>query len=171
MERLFKKGISWLLLLGFVVLMASMFTGCKSEKKIFEKKKETVSVLEKKDVEFDHKIETNLDILFLDKSKSYTYVPVDPEKPSRVVHGKDTLDFTNTRIEVNENDVSSKTKDNSVIHVSGSDKTETEIDSKQKQINEQVEKKGTSPALIWGGLLFLFLAGIIWYFRKYIPFL
>lgn len=170
MGKIFTKAISWLLLLGFLILSASMFTGCKSVKKLFEKKKESVSVLEKKDVQFDQKIEADLDIVHLDKSKSYSFVPLDPEKTSTVIHGTDTLNFTNARIEVNKKDLVTTTKDNSVVNTRKKDQTETEIEKKTKEVKRDTEKTGTSPALIWGGLLLLLILIIIWYLRKQITF-
>ena len=143
-----------------------MCSSCKTVKKIFEKEKQSVSVLQKNDVEFDQNIKTDLDIIHLDKSESFSMVPVDPHKPSRVIRGKDTLDFTNTRIEVHKNDVTTNTKDNSIVNTHKKDQSQKESNASTKQVKRDVEKKGMSPALIWGSLLFLFLAGLIWYFKK-----
>lgn len=171
MGKLPTRTISRVLIIAFLLLMACMFTGCKTVKKLFEKKKESVSLIEKKDVQFDEKIQTSLDVIRLDKSESYSFVPVDPGKKSTVIHGKDTLNFTNARIEVNKKDVVTETRDNSVSTTSNSDHSKTQLDKKSKIVKRDVEKTGTSPALIWGFLILLLIAAAVWYFKKQIPFL
>lgn len=166
MGRIFTRILAVFLLFGFLIIMAAMFTGCKSVNKAKEKKKESVSLVQKNDVQLEQEIQTDLEIIQVDKSKKLSFESLDPEKPSEVIHGRDTIKFKNAKVKVDLKDQSLSTVDRSSETRKEKDQSELDLQAENEQKNLDLEKKGTSPVLIWSLLILVLIILAVWYLDK-----
>jgi LPXTG-motif cell wall-anchored protein len=154
-----------------VMILALLASGCRSKKKLVEKKVEKVSVLEKKDIKSAESIKADVSIISVSRNKKIKISPEDPQLPSRVIFGKDTLSLNNAKVEIEDSSASEKKEDKTESSSSSSDKSSSSASSETGEKKVDIEKTGVHSALIWGGLLLLLLVGAFFYFRKKIPFL
>lgn len=165
-------GIPVLILL---VILAILVGSCKSKKKLVDKKEKTVSELQSNDIKTEEEIKADVKLYTISSSEKITITPSNNDKPARVIKGKDTMDIFNAQVVIENNSASETREDKTVTGRSSSDQSSKETQSHSKEKNIDIEKTGTHPALIWGGLLLLLILIILaiarYYFKKKLPFL
>ncbi|WZL88301.1 hypothetical protein VS868_11910 [Salinimicrobium sp. 3283s] len=169
-KYIFVRWCARLLLLAFFLLSCLMCTSCKSVKKSSHKKIEKVSELDQRDIKTSEKIEADVSILRITKNDRVIITPFDNSKPVQVINGKDTLHFSNARVNINSSSSSEQINDKTVTGRSTEEKKTSEKETVTKEKGRNIEKKGTSPALIWGLIAAGLLVGAFFYFRKQLPF-
>ncbi len=169
--KLNSKIVARILLVAFLILMILLFTGCKSTKKLVEKKQEKISVLEHKDIKTAEEIQLDVTIFKTSSSQKITITPKDPEKAARIIRGKDTTDIFNADVVIENNTSEEKKEDKGTTNRSTSDKSSKNSQSNSREKNIDLEKTGTHPAFIWGGLLLFLIILILLYLKNKIPFL
>lgn len=160
------KAKTILLLILFLTL-----SSCRSKKVVTEKKEEKVNVLQQKDIQTSEKIIADVTTYRILKNQNIKVVPVDNERPVRVIYGKDTLDLDNGVLEINSTNTREKVEDKTVSEKKQEDNSRKEIETSTEEKNRKKSIFGTSPALTWGLILAGLAVGIMIYFRKSIPFL
>jgi hypothetical protein len=167
----FSKWIARLLLLVFVALSFLMFTSCKSRQKTVRKKTEKVSEIHQQDIKLEEKIKADVSTFRISEKDQVIITPMDNLKPVRVIKGKDTLQFSNAKIDINSSRNQEQIRDKSETEKSSREKSTSEKESELKEKDLDKEESGTSPALIWGLILAGLSIGAFFYFKKKIPFL
>ncbi|WP_208226367.1 hypothetical protein [Salegentibacter sp. BDJ18] len=162
---------SFISIIGVTILIMILFSGCKSKQKTVERKKESVSELQQNDIQSSSALQRDIETFHLAKNETFNLVPVDNGKPVRVIRGKDTMQFSNARVSISNSETETTTVDKSTERSQLSDNSRREYTRETKELKKDKESTGTHPALIWGLLLLLLIAGILWYFKKKIPFL
>lgn len=164
-----------LYLVIILVILSLLVGGCKSKKKLVEKKVAEVSVLQTNDIKTEEQIKADVKLYTVSSSEKITITPSNNDKPARVIKGKDTMDIFNARVVIENTSTSEKKEDNTITGRSSRDASTSSIDSSLKEKNIDIEKTGTHPALIWGGLLLLLILILLalarFYFKKKLPFL
>lgn len=158
-----------------LVILAFLVGSCKSTKKLVEKKEEKVSVLQSNDIKTEEQIKADVKLYTVSSSEKITITPSNNEKPARVIKGKDTMDIFNAKVVIENNSTAETREDKTITGRSSSDQSSKNSQSHSKEKDIDIEKKGTHPALIWGGLLLLLILIILviarYYFKKKLPFL
>ena len=160
-----------ILLLFFLSPILLMFAGCKSRKKILDKKAEKVSELNQRDIETSEKIKADVSTFRISEKDQVIITPLDNEKPVQLIKGKDTLQFSNAKLDINSSRDQQKIHDKSDTEKSSREKESSEKESELKEKHLEKESSGTSPALIFGLIAAGLVVGAFFYFKKKIPFL
>ena len=105
MSTLVKKNPKFPGFSVFIILLilALLVGGCKSKKKLVEKKEETVSVLQSNDIKTEEQIKADVKLYTVSSSEKITITPSNNGKPARVIKGKDTMDIFNAQVVIENN--------------------------------------------------------------------
>ena len=167
----FTKMMSRMLLAAFLLMMILLFAGCASKNKKHFKKTETVSEIVQNDIQKKEVEKIEVAEIIKTDAISWSVVPVDNQKPSKVIINGTPVDLINAKVEYN-----SSTKEenkNTLLDrtTASKDLSKTAAAISVEEESSSKEKKGTSPTLIWSLLILLLVVGVVLYIKKKIPFL
>ena len=157
------------LLLLFLGIMVLMFAGCRTKKSTVDRSTEKVNELKQNDIEISEKKVTTSNTLRLSDSREWSFEPVDPSEPSRVISGEDTTDFYNTRIVVKQDQVKESGSETSEVEKSERDKSSSESVSEKEEKHKKKNVKSASWGLNLGiiiGIVIIVIALFVYYKTK-----
>lgn len=157
--------------LRYIILlfMCMSISSCKSVKRLLDKKEVSVNEMTHKDVQTSETKVNDISTIRIRNKQKISLSPVDHERPIIIVNGEDSTSVYNSDVTLEAQSSREETADKSISEKKGSDNSVHQEKKETKTKHRETEKKGTHPALIWGLILLIALAGLVWYVRKQIP--
>jgi hypothetical protein len=148
------KFFARLLLLAILCLMVLMFAGCRSKKASTSKKQEKSIEITTKDIKTSNDLNIETTAFKVSNSQNFSIEPVNNDKPVQVISGRDTMNFSNAKINFNKTitkeDSATKTTQKELTEDNSGTSKESELTDLKKEKKVVSSSWGTNIGIIFG---------------------